>query len=163
MSLTPCSYLGVQYALMLPRILQTLSPSTDWSIYPVHFNKNLATDWSINEYLSKDVTVYDDAKMLFVAMELMLLLLSSMINICWKFGLGNAIFLLQKENPRITVTETDSTVLLFLSLFFFGQSMVFVTSPATSTQLGHLKIATIPPSCPNPHWGSRIHKQGQTL
>lgn len=76
------------------------------------------------------------------------------------FALDNAIFLLQEANVCITVTETGSTMLLFI---FVWPEYVFVNSPATSTQLVHLEKTTIPPSCPSPYWVSSVHKQGWIL
>lgn len=73
--------------------------------------------------------------MVSVVMDQMLLLLSFRIKICSKLDLVwiMIFFLLRKANVGIAVT--DLTMVLFL--FFFKKSMVFVNSPATSTQFRH--------------------------
>lgn len=167
MTLTPCSYFGVQYVLVLPRILQTLSLRTGWSIYSVHFKavKNLTTptsmDWLIHKRISKqrcyckwwhkDVFCSygtDTASALFYDKHFLKV---------W-FGLGNAVFLLQKANACITVTERDSTTLVFL--FFLARVWFLLTVLQLQHDLGTWKKTTILPSCPRPHWVSSFPKQG---
>lgn len=170
MTLTPCSHLGVQYVLMQPRILQTPSPSTDWPIYSVHFKaiKNLTTPtsmyWPIHKWIAKQrcycIWWCKEVFCRYGTEPASALFYDKCLLKVW-FGLDNAILLLQKANACITVSETDSTMLLFL--FFFLPEYGFTNSPATSTQFRHLKKTTIPPSCPRPHWVSTVHKQGWVL
>lgn len=65
---------------------------------------------------------------------------------------------------QMRVLLSPKQIQLCCFFFFFGQSMVFVNSPATSTWCRYLeKKNTIPPSCPCPHWVRSVHKPGRIL
>lgn len=95
----------IQYILEPLRVLQPLC---------------LCTCWAINDYLSKDFAVYDDARMIFVAMDQMLLLLSFMINICWKFDLvWIMIFSYCRRQMLVLLSLKQIRLRCFFYFFFF--------------------------------------------
>lgn len=117
-------------------------PNIDWSIYSVHFRAIKSLKAPVSEYSLSHKWIY---KQRFCCIwwckdgfcsngsdAASALLYDKNLLKAW-FGVDYGIFLLRKANVGIAVT--DLTMVLFL--FFFKKSMVFVNSPATSTQFRH--------------------------